>query len=183
MTVYLSSFFSLPIKTSSGQYLSHEQVVAKLDDETVAYENEVGIQGYFGETIRVGISVEKEKYEVAVRWMKDLLYGAEFDISRYFDFLFTQTYRTYRNLYEYRLQVTCAKILQGLPELKRDGNTMLSSYSAELLYDQTSTARTNAISGQMKAIPELVKMLQENPEQVRKDFEEIRKHSKDHLIS
>lgn len=60
---------------------------------------------------------------------------------------------------------------------------MLSSYSAELLYDQTSTARTNAISGQMKAIPELVRMLQENPEQVRKDFEEIRKHSKDHLIS
>ena len=32
---------------------------------------------------RVSIKVEKEKYETAVRWMKDLIYGADFDVTRY----------------------------------------------------------------------------------------------------
>ncbi|KAI5124638.1 hypothetical protein M0805_004247 [Coniferiporia weirii] len=156
ITAYLSAFFSLPVTTSSGERLSHEQVVAKLDDETVSYETELGMQNYFAENFRVSIKVEKEKYEAAVRWMKDLIYGAEFDLSR--------------------LQVTSAKILQSLPELKRDGNTVLSSYSCELLYDESSTPRSNAILAQMKAIPDLIKQLRENPEVVRKEFEEIRKH-------
>ncbi|EJD03900.1 uncharacterized protein FOMMEDRAFT_19228 [Fomitiporia mediterranea MF3/22] len=159
VTAYLSAFFSLPITTSTGEQLTHEEVVARLDDETVSYENELGMQAYFAETLRVSISVEKDKYEAAVRWMKDLIYGADFDISR--------------------LQVTCAKILQSLPELKRDGNTVLSAYSSELLYDESSTPRTNAVLEQMRAVPGLAKMLQENPEDVRKYFEEMRKHLTD----
>lgn len=83
ITAYLSSFFSLPVTTSNGERLSHEEVVARLDEETVSYENELGMQGYFAETFRVSINVEKEKYEAAVRWMKDLIYGAEFDVSRF----------------------------------------------------------------------------------------------------
>ena len=66
--------------------------------------------------------------------------------------------------------------MQSLPELKRDGNTVLSAYSHELLYDQSSTPRANAVLEQMRAVPRLAKSLQENPEDVRKDFEEIRKH-------
>ncbi|THH10161.1 hypothetical protein EW145_g1526 [Phellinidium pouzarii] len=156
ITAYLSAFFSLPITTSTGEQLSHEKVVIKLDDETVSYESELGMLGYFSENFRVSIKVEGEKYEAAVRWMKDLIYGAEFDLSR--------------------LQVTCAKILQSLPELKRDGNTILSGYSSELLYDESSTQRSNAILAQMKAIPDVINKLRESPEDVRKEFEEIRKY-------
>ena len=54
-----------------------------MDDETVSYESELGIRGYFEEMFRVSIKVEKEKYETAVRWMKDLIYGADFDVTRY----------------------------------------------------------------------------------------------------
>ena len=79
--------------------------------------------------------------------------------------------------------MTCAKILQGIPELKRDGSTVLSSYNLELLYGETSTQRSNAILGQMKAIPELMNMLRENPDQARKDFEEIRKYRKLYFLS
>lgn len=83
VTAYLSAFFSLPVTTSLGEKLTHEEVVARLDDETVSYENELGIQGYFAETFRISIKVEREKYEDAIRWMKDLIYGAEFDATRY----------------------------------------------------------------------------------------------------
>ncbi|KAL5495204.1 hypothetical protein ACEPAI_667 [Sanghuangporus weigelae] len=159
VTIYLSSLFSLPVTTSTGEQLSHEEVVARLDEETVSYESELGMQSNFAENFRVSINVEKEKYEAGVRWMRDLIYGSKFDVTR--------------------LQVTCAKVLQRLPELKRDGNTVLNAYSSELLYDATSTPRSNAVLEQTRVVPRLAKMLQEDPEQVRKDFEEIRKHITD----
>lgn len=83
ITVYLSSFFSLPVKTSTGESLKFEEVVAKLDDETVQYDSNLGMRSRYAENFRVSIEVEKEKYEDAVRWLKDLIYGSTFDVTRY----------------------------------------------------------------------------------------------------
>jgi hypothetical protein len=82
ITTYISSFFSLPVKRSTGERLSHEEVVNKLDDETVAYGAEVGTSGMFEELLHVGIKVEKDRYETAILWMKDLFYGSEFNKER-----------------------------------------------------------------------------------------------------
>lgn len=81
-TAYLSAFFALPVTLSTGERLDHEEVVHKLEDETVSYEAELGVSGYFAETVRISIKVETDKYETAVRWIKDLVYGSEFDPSR-----------------------------------------------------------------------------------------------------
>lgn len=40
----------------------------------------------FAETLRVTIRVEVAKYELAVAWLKDLLYGSEFTKERYDQF-------------------------------------------------------------------------------------------------
>ena len=37
----------------------------------------------FAETMRVSIRVEVAKYELAVSWLRDLLYGSEFTKERY----------------------------------------------------------------------------------------------------
>ena len=68
--------------------------------------------------------------------------------------------------------------MQGLPELKRDGDTVLSSYANGLLYNESNTLRANSVLEQMRAIPELLKELQENPEKARSKFEQIRKYCK-----
>jgi hypothetical protein len=81
--LYLNSFFSLPVKRQSGEHLSHEQVVDQLDDQTVSYEVNLGISGTFTETLRVTIRVEVAKYELAVAWLRDLLYGSEFAKERF----------------------------------------------------------------------------------------------------
>ncbi len=80
---YLSSFFSLPVKRQSGERLSHEEVVDQLDDQTVSYDVSPGISGRFAETLRVTIRVEVAKYELAVAWLRDLLYGSEFAKERF----------------------------------------------------------------------------------------------------
>lgn len=62
--------------------MTHEEVVNKLDSETVSYDISYG-SGPFPELLRVTLKVQLENYETAVAWLKDLLYGSVFDKERY----------------------------------------------------------------------------------------------------
>ncbi|KAF8216136.1 Metalloenzyme, LuxS/M16 peptidase-like protein [Mycena galopus ATCC 62051] len=159
ISTYMSAFFALPVVRQSGERLTHEDVVNKLDNETVSYEVGLGVSNSFAETFRVSLKVETAHYETAIAWLKDLMYGAEFDKER--------------------LQVTIAKIQQSLPEMKRDGNTVLGSLWADLLYNETSTSRAGGILPQNEFIPNVAKQLAENPDQVIADLQEIRRYATD----
>lgn len=153
---YLNSFFSLPVKRQSGERLSHEEVVDQLDDQTVSYEVNLGVSGRFAETLRVTIRVEVAKYELAVAWLRDLLYGSEF--------------------VKERLQINVAQMQQALPGLKRDGSTVLSSVSSELLYASNSTTRASGVLIQSDFVPTLTEKIHSSPEVVTQLFEDIRKN-------
>ncbi|KII93562.1 hypothetical protein PLICRDRAFT_49603 [Plicaturopsis crispa FD-325 SS-3] len=155
LSTYLGAFFALPVRTSAGESLSHEQVINRLDNETVSYEVGLGISSLFSDTLRVSIKVETARYEQAVAWLHDLVYGGEFNKER--------------------LGVTLAKIQQSLPEMKRDGNTVLSSVWSSLLFNENSTSRSGGVLAQVDFIPELAKKLQDSPDAVIADFNEIRK--------
>jgi hypothetical protein len=71
-----------------------------------------------------------------------------------------------------------AKIQQSLPEMKRDGNNVLGSLWADLIYDDNSTSRVGSIIPQADFIPKLAKQLQASPAEVIADFEEMRKCSR-----
>ncbi|KIK71096.1 hypothetical protein GYMLUDRAFT_147646 [Collybiopsis luxurians FD-317 M1] len=159
ISIYLSAFFALPVRRLSGERLSHEEVVNKLDNETVSYEIGLGFGGSFAENLRISLKVETANYENAVAWLYDLLYGSEFDKER--------------------LAVAIAKVQQSLPESKRDGNTVLGSLWADVFLNEKSRSRAGAILQQVDFVPQLAKELQENPVKVISDFEEIRKHVTD----
>ncbi|KAK7694817.1 hypothetical protein QCA50_002005 [Cerrena zonata] len=156
MSVYLASFFSLPVKRLSGEQLSHEEVVNRLDNDTVSYDVNLGLGDKFSELLRVRIKVNVDQYETAVAWLRDLIYGSEFAKDR--------------------LQVNIAKVQQSLPELRRDGSTVLSSLTATLMYAENVTSRANGILPQSEFIPRIAQRLQETPEEVLRDFETIRQH-------
>jgi len=82
MSAYISAFFALPVKRQSGVRLTHEEVINQLDDETVSYDVGLGFSSGFTDTFRVSIKVETAQYETAIAWLKDLVYGAEFDKDR-----------------------------------------------------------------------------------------------------
>ncbi|KAJ6519911.1 Metalloenzyme, LuxS/M16 peptidase-like protein [Mycena sanguinolenta] len=159
ISTYMSAFFALPVVRQSGERLTHEDVVNKLDNETVSYEVGLGVSNSFAEMFRVSLKVETAHYETAIAWLKDLMYGAEFDKER--------------------LQVTIAKIQQSLPEMKRDGNTVLGSLWADLLYNEASTSRAGGILPQNEYIPNLAKQLAESPDQIIADLQEIRRYATD----
>lgn len=77
---------------------------------------------------------------------------------------------------DFRLQVAVAKIQQNIPELKRDGNNVLSSQCAQLLYAENSTNRATTVFTLMEFVPALQTLLAEEPRKVVSMFEEIRKY-------
>lgn len=174
--VYLTSFFSLPVKRSTGERLTHDEVVHRLDSDTVSYESTLGVSGVACELMRVSIKVETAAYETAIAWLKDLVYGSEFDKERYVC-CFRYDDGQLLIFWSERLQVTFAKIQQSLPESKRDGSTVLASTSADLLFDETSTSRMSSVIPQLESIPRLAQQLQESPAEIIKDMEEIRRYS------
>lgn len=80
------------------------------------------------------------------------------------------------NQFVRRLQVAVAKIQQALPELKRDGSNVLGSLCSQMLYNEDSVSRSGGILSQIEFTPQLARRLQENPEEVIADLEEVRRH-------
>jgi hypothetical protein len=77
MEIYTNAFCSLPVQRQSGEYLSFEVVVDRLYKDTVKYSAYCSF-----ECLRVSITVETAMYELAVAWLRDLVYGSEFNIER-----------------------------------------------------------------------------------------------------
>ena len=63
--------------------LSHEEVINQLDNETVSYTVGLGVSNFFTDIFCVSIKVEIAHYETAIAWLKDLVYGVEFNRDRY----------------------------------------------------------------------------------------------------
>ncbi len=53
-----------------------------LDNDTVSYDAAMGGSGAFSELLRIALKVERNNYETAVAWLRDLIYGSHFDKER-----------------------------------------------------------------------------------------------------
>ncbi|KAF8307697.1 hypothetical protein DL93DRAFT_2064630 [Clavulina sp. PMI_390] len=160
ITLYQSSLFSLPVtQASTGTKLTHEEVVKALDNDIVDYGVQLGMGEYFTDLIRIGFRVEKSGYEKGIAWLRDLLHGSEFDVER--------------------LKVTAAKIQQGLPEMKRDGNTVANALFGEALWTESSASKVAGLMKQIEFNPALVEKLKAEPEAVVADLKKFRSYVTD----
>lgn len=154
LQLYLSTLFSLPIKRD-GRLLPFEEVVKGLDEDTVEYDAGLGVGSGFGENVCIDLKVEKAKYLPAVRWLRDLVWESNFAIER--------------------LKVATAKMVQSLPEMKRDGRSLSWSLLRSMTHDHDhSTSVATSILSLVPKLPELNERLATEPDSVVKDLEDIR---------
>lgn len=148
------SLFNSPITRSDGTRLTHEEVINALDKDTVSYDSGLGMDGVFGELLRVSIKVESTKYDTGISWIRDVLFQSEFTKER--------------------LEVTLAKVQQSLPEMKRDGNSMSRSVFSDLVYDKTLTSKNAGVMSLMEWIPRVAAEVQDNVQSVIEKLEKVR---------
>lgn len=156
MQLYLSVLFSLPVvkQDASKASLTYEQVVKGLDEDTLEYDVSLG-SGGFGELVCAELKLERANYEKGIAWLRDLFWGSQFAVDR--------------------LKVSISKIIQSLPEQKRNGRAIASALSRQLTHDgDKSTNLANSILNLVKTMPELQEQLNNDPQKVVDDFERIR---------
>lgn len=80
MTLYTSSFHSLPLIETDGTRVPYDEVVKLLDTETVDYG--IAFGSALTEQLEISIKVEKDKYKQAIVWLRKLLFASEFSTER-----------------------------------------------------------------------------------------------------
>ena len=80
LSIYLENFFNAPVMRD-GNTIEFEQVVMELEKDTVGYGVDTGSALGNPEILKIVLQVEREKYETAIRWLKDLLWDGMFDLT------------------------------------------------------------------------------------------------------
>lgn len=153
LAIYLDNLFNSPI-TREGKRVEFEQVIMDLEKDTISYGIEAGSGIGNPEVLIIRMVVETEKYEVAVRWLKDLLWDGIFDLTR--------------------IKATTTRLLAEIPDEKRNGSSML--YAAEIMLNTASSSIARARSTLVRAVylRRVRRLLEDSPERILYQLETIR---------
>ena len=79
LPIYIDNFFNAPI-LRNGERIEFEQVVMELEKDTVGYTMDSNGFGN-SEMMMIVFQVEAEKYETAIRWIKELFTDNIFELE------------------------------------------------------------------------------------------------------
>ncbi|KAF2405633.1 putative Zn2+-dependent endopeptidase [Trichodelitschia bisporula] len=151
--VYVANFFTTPIMRD-GKRIEFEQATVELDRDTVDHTMELGSSLGNAELLRIRFVTEIDKYEVAIKWVRDLLFGAIFDAER--------------------LKPTLSKLLADIPDEKRSGNEMMNSVDNMISYAPEATSRVGNTLVKALYLKRISKLLESEPQTVIAMLEKFR---------
>ncbi|KAG0262678.1 hypothetical protein BG011_009899 [Mortierella polycephala] len=156
LDLYFDSFYSLPlVDPNTGKETHFEDVVKLLDQDTVSRGCGVGVNGMFRQLALVVLKTERAKYNEGIAWLQRMTWNTRFDADR--------------------LKVIATKLLNDIPQQKRDGSRMSRACMDVITYDyeKSNIAALNVLK-QAKFLPEVIKKLEQEPETVIKALSELR---------
>ena len=153
-SVYMEAFFSIPVKRN-GTIVDFEEVVVELERETVGYG--IDSAGSLGnsESLRITFQVEIEKYQVAISWIKELLWDSIFDVER--------------------LKAINSRLLSDVPDSKRSGDDMLTNVHLMVHLAPESIGRARCTLVKALYLKRIKRLLNVDPDAVVAQFERLRK--------
>ena len=152
--IYLEAFFNLPIKRGD-KIIDFEQVVVELERETVGYSIETAVGLGNSECLRIEFQVEIEKYDIAIRWIKELLWHSIFDVER--------------------LKAINSRLLADVPDSKRNGDNMLTACHLMLHLAPESIARAKSTLTKALYLKRVKSFLKSEPHEIVSRLENFRK--------
>ena len=153
LAIYTEAFFNLPMKLD-GELIDFEQVVVGLERDTVGYDFNSARDLGNVECLRVELQVETQNYEVAIKWIRQLLWQTVFDVER--------------------LRAITARLIADIPEAKRRGSTMLEAIHLMVHLAPESIGRSRSTLVQALYLKQIRKLLKTNPEAVVTRLEQLK---------
>lgn len=117
----IEEIFSLSIKLPNGQYKPYEEVIAEINDDLIEFQFDNGFDSHFVELMSVKVKFEVKKYSKAIEWLINVLKYSVFEESR--------------------LRVIIEKIINSLPDKKRNDELMMYSCEYRTIYNDGSVRK------------------------------------------
>ncbi|KAF2134145.1 zinc metalloprotease-like protein [Dothidotthia symphoricarpi CBS 119687] len=153
--VYLSNFFATPI-TKDGKRMEFEEVITKLEQDTIEYSMDRGSEIGNSEMIYITFVAEADKYPIVVQWLTTMLVDSVFDTER--------------------LIATVIKMLADVPDEKRDGSSMAFAVDRMIHYAPSSSVRATNTLVKARYLKRTLKLLKSTPNAVLEKLEALRTH-------
>jgi Zn-dependent M16 (insulinase) family peptidase len=153
--IYLSNFFATPIM-QDGQRVEFEQVITKLEQDTIEYGIGWASDLANSEMLHVHFVAEAEKFDTVAKWLKIMLVDSVFDAER--------------------IEASLIKMIANVPDEKRDGGGMAFAVDKMIHYDAASSVRANNTLVKALYLKRTLKLLKTEPQQVLDKLEALRKH-------
>ncbi|CZR67502.1 related to metalloprotease 1 [Phialocephala subalpina] len=154
LPLFIDNFFNTPI-IQDGKRVEFEEVVTKLEQDTISYAMNGGSRLSDPEGLVIQFQIEPEKYATAIKWIRTMMFDSIFD--------------------ETRLNAGMAKMLAEIPESKRNGNTMMYAVDAMIHLDKDSLFKARGTLVKAVYMKRLKKLLAKKPKTVLSWLEELRK--------
>ncbi|ORZ40886.1 hypothetical protein BCR44DRAFT_1423978 [Catenaria anguillulae PL171] len=162
--VYLELVFASPVTLADGSKLTHEQVVAGLNQDTIHFNAGCGAVGEssgssfsggaFESQISLWIRSTPEKYAKAVQWIHTVVKHLEFDYGR--------------------LATVIRNMLGNVPALKREAMRMASWAIKSTVYDAaTSNHAALALNNQVPFLKQLLERVEAKDARVVEDLKAL----------
>jgi Zn-dependent M16 (insulinase) family peptidase len=155
LCVYLTNFFATPIMRD-GKRIEFEEVITKLEQDAIGYSMDRGTGIGSSEMIYISFITEADKFKNVVLWLRSMLIDSVFDTER--------------------LISAVKKMLAGVSEEKRDGNSMGFAVDQMIHYNAASVVRANGTLVKGFYLKKILKLLTTEPQQVLDRLEALRKH-------
>ncbi|KAI9655652.1 MAG: hypothetical protein M1831_004804 [Alyxoria varia] len=154
LSVYIMNFFTTPIKEAGGRRIEYEEIVEKLEEDTVSYDCGSGASLDNSEVVRISFQIEPDKYETAIKWIKTMMHDSIFDVTR--------------------LMASTTKLISTIVEEKRSGSDMAHAVTNFTHTTRDSTSRSANTLIKSKYLIHVLKKLQDSPDEAIADFEKVR---------
>ena len=155
LSIYLEAFFNLPVKRE-GKLIDFEQVVVELERDTVGYalDSASGLGNV--ECLNISFQVEIEKYHVAIKWLRELMWNSVFDADR--------------------ISAINARLLADVPDSKRSGDDMLTASHLMTHLAPKSISRARCTLVKALYLKRIKSLLKRDPDVVLAKLESLRTH-------
>ena len=155
LSIYLEAFFSLPVKRD-GKTIDFEQIVVELERDTVGYA--IDSAGGLGNVkcLRISFQVEVGKYQIAIKWLRELMWNSVFDAER--------------------VSAINARLLADVPDSKRSGDDMLTATHLMTHLAPESISRARCTLVKALYLKRTKSLLKRDPDAILGKLEALRTH-------
>lgn len=155
LSIFSDNFFNTPVR-QNGELVPFEQVVMKLEKDTVSYTLEAGSRFGDSESFLIRFQVEPDKYATTVEWIRTMMFDSIFDVTR--------------------LKAGIAKQLADVPEAKRDGRVMTNEVEMAIHNEPSSLLVAKRTLVKAVYLRRLKKLIEDDPNSVLSRLEKLRKY-------